>query len=602
MMQVFNNTQKIEIQNFLLDIYHNIFNDSLQNKTALIYNGNHISYRDLKLNISKIIAFLEQQNKIKQNNIIAICLPKSPEYIYVVIACLLTHTIWVPIDIDSPEKRQQYLLKNSQANIAIAHKVIKGLKTITIEEIYQSTITPTNLYTTPPKTLDSSASYYLYTSGSTGTPKCVILNNLATANVLEQTINRWHLTQDDIFIAITPFHHDMSIFDILAPLSIRATLVIPTINQRKNASDWASLIEKYKVSIWCSVPAILDMLLLIALPYQIQSLRLIAQGGDYIKPSLIQILRQYLPNTQLFSLGGPTETTIWSIWHEILEQDKEQIPYGKPLKHNEYYILDDNLIPLPKGSIGTMYMSGVNLSNGYLLNGQIITKDFITINIDNKKKIAFKMSDQGYIREDGNIIFVSREEGYLKIKGVRIAASEIESIILQHPTIHSAIALTCLNPSTDYSELVIIYQLKTTQNNLSSQMIKSYLQELLPISHIPSKLLEVNEVPLTVNGKIDRKKLQYIAQETLYPSNKISYTEREKEILHILLDINSSQNTKISYPPLSSKLLTLNIRPKKILQLSKYCEQYLNIKTNFQELASCITLGDLFRYIEQKLL
>ena len=107
---------------------------------------------------------------------------------------------------------------------------------------------------------------------------------------------------------------------------------------------------------------------------QLQSLRLIAQGGDYIKPSLIAKLRQQLPNARLFSLGGPTETTIWSIWHEINKQDQEIIPYGKALENNRYFILDENLKPCQMGEVGTMYMTGLNLSNGYLLDGKLIIK------------------------------------------------------------------------------------------------------------------------------------------------------------------------------------------------------------------------------------
>lgn len=222
-----------------------------------------------------------------------------------------------------------------------------------------------------------------------------------------------------------------------------------------------------------------------------------------------------MPNIRLFSLGGPTETTIWSIWHEINEQDQEIIPYGKALENNRYYILDEYLKPCQMGEVGTMYMAGLNLSNGYLLDGEIYYKDFVEIQVsENETQTAFRMSDQGYFREDGNIIFAGREEGYLKIKGVRISAAEVENALTKNPYIHNCVVVSCVHPTTETQELVAVYTLenkyKTTR--LNSPELKNFLKVHLPSSHIPSKYLGIETIPLTRNGKIDRKAVQEIAQ------------------------------------------------------------------------------------------
>ncbi|MEW4937405.1 acinetobactin non-ribosomal peptide synthetase subunit BasA, partial [Acinetobacter baumannii] len=365
----------------------NIFEQNT-NRAALIFENRSISYAEVGTQVAKVMYALKMQD-LATGSVVAICLRKSPEHIYTALACALTGIIWLPVDMDSPPSRLNYLLTNSRADVVVSDSFIAGVQTLNINEILSAT---TKYKPSFNAEINRRPAYYLYTSGSTGTPKCVVLNNQATENTLQQTISEWKITADDVIMAVTPFHHDMSVFDVFASMAVGATLVVPSFEQSKNAVVWADLVDRYKVTIWSSVPAIVDMLFSVAQKEQLQSLRLIAQGGDYIKPSLIAKLRQQLPNARLFSLGGPTETTIWSIWHEINEQDQEIIPYGKALENNRYFILDENLKPCQMGEVGTMYMAGLNLSNGYLLDGEINYKDFVDIQVsENETQTAFRM-------------------------------------------------------------------------------------------------------------------------------------------------------------------------------------------------------------------
>ncbi|MFG4614109.1 acinetobactin non-ribosomal peptide synthetase subunit BasA, partial [Acinetobacter baumannii] len=514
------NDKNNNVENFLKQIYENIFEQN-SNRTALIFEGRSISYAEVGAQVAKVMYALKMQD-LATGSVVAICLRKSPEHIYIALACALTGIIWLPVDMDSPPSRLNYLLTNSRADVVVSDSSIVGVQNLNINEILSAT---TEYEPSFNAEINRRPAYYLYTSGSTGTPKCVVLNNQATENTLQQTISEWKITTDDVIMAVTPFHHDMSVFDVFASMAVGATLVVPSFEQSKNAVVWANLVDRCKVTIWSSVPAIVDMLFSVAQKEQLQSLRLIAQGGDYIKPSLIAKLRQQLPNARLFSLGGPTETTIWSIWHEINEQDQEIIPYGKALENNRYFILDENLKPCQMGEVGTMYMAGLNLSNGYLLDGEINYKDFVDIQVsENETQTAFRMSDQGYFREDGNIIFAGREEGYLKIKGVRISAAEVENALTKNPYIHNCVVISCVHPTTETQELVAVYTLenkyKTTR--LNSPELKNFLKIHLPSSHIPSKYLAVETIPLTRNGKIDRKAVQEIAQGKIYVSSTLS--------------------------------------------------------------------------------
>ncbi|MFL1509538.1 acinetobactin non-ribosomal peptide synthetase subunit BasA [Acinetobacter baumannii] len=602
------NDKNNNVENFLKRIYENIFEQN-SNRTALIFEGRSISYAEVGTQVAKVMYALKMQD-LATGSVVAICLRKSPEHIYTALACAFTGIIWLPVDMDSPPSRLNYLLTNSRADVVVSDSSIAGVQNLNINEILSAT---TEYEPSFNAEINRLPAYYLYTSGSTGTPKCVVLNNQATENTLQQTISEWKITADDVIMAVTPFHHDMSVFDIFAAMAVGATLVVPSFEQSKNAVVWANLVDRCKVTIWSSVPAIVDMLFSVAQKEQLQSLRLIAQGGDYIKPSLIAKLRQQLPNARLFSLGGPTETTIWSIWHEINEQDQEIIPYGKALENNRYFILDENLKPCQMGEVGTMYMTGLNLSNGYLLDGEINYKDFIDIQVsENETQTAFRMSDQGYFREDGNIIFAGREEGYLKIKGVRISAAEVENALTKNPYIHNCVVVSCLHPTTETQELVAVYTLenkyKTTR--LNSPELKNFLKIHLPSSHIPSKYLSIETIPLTRNGKIDRKAVQEMAQSKIYVSSTLSSNSSKTQssiaevgdsVLSVFREcISDSQAEKmdIFY---RSEILAIGIRPKQLMSIAQKLSQKLNTEIDFYTLISCKTIQDVVNKVEQQI-
>lgn len=602
------NHKNNDIENFLKRIYENIF-DRTSNRTAIIFEDRSVSYAEVGTQVAKVMSALKKQDLVT-GSVVAICLRKSPEHIYTALACALTGIIWLPVDMDSPPSRLNYLLTNSRADVVVSDAPIAGVQNLNINEILSATTEDEPSFNAEINRLPA---YYLYTSGSTGTPKCVVLNNQATANTLQQTISKWEMTTDDVIMAVTPFHHDMSVFDVFASMAVGATLVVPSFEQSKNAVVWADLVDRYKVTLWSSVPAIVDMLFSVARKEQLRSLRLIAQGGDYIKPALISKLREQLPNTRLFSLGGPTETTIWSIWHEIDEQDQDIIPYGKALENNRYFILNENLKPCPMGEIGTMYMTGLNLSNGYLLNGEIYYKDFIDLPVsDSETQTAFRMSDQGYVREDGNIIFAGREEGYLKIKGVRIAAAEVENALTKNPYIHNGVVISCVHPTTETQELVAVYTLDNQSETmgLSHHELKNFLKVHLPSSHIPSKYLAINIIPLTRNGKIDRKAVQEVAQGKLYLSatwsvnsttTQSSTAEVGDSVLSVFRDcIADSQAEKmdIFY---RTEILDIGIRPKQLMKIAQKLSQKLSTEIDFYTLMSCKTIQDVVNKVEQQI-
>ena len=570
------------IESHLAQIEQQLFKKP-SNKSALVFDDVAISYQSLAEKVACVATALQGLG-IKQKQVVAICLPKSPEHIYVMLACALCNFIWLSVDMDSPQSRQNYILTNSQVDLVVGLSPVSDFNFIHIEDAL-NTNNATHKWSYQH---NETPAYYLYTSGSTGTPKCVVLNNVATANTVEQSKILWNINASDTHLAVTPFHHDMALFDIFLPLSVGGTLVIPTQTQAKSAIDWAQLIEKNKVTVWCSVPAMADMLLTAAQSHQLKSLRLISQGGDYVKPKVIEKFRQILPQTRLISIGGPTETTILSIWHDITPKDQTVIPYGKPIAHNQYHILNEQGEVCPIEVVGQMYMTGINLCNGYLQEGQLKQHDFVQLN----HQRAYRMSDRGYLNQNGDIIFTGRNDGYLKVRGVRIAASEVENALLKHAEITDAVVTTCLNPMFEGHELVAIYT--TPLQEMSSKALRDFLLQYLPNSHVPTRWLYVAQFPVTRNGKVDRKALQNMAQESLYKNYKEApiISALQQEILSLIQKVKPEALLEYS-------LTQIGLTPHYINRIAKKSTAHFKQPIDYYRLAQSRTVKELVDSISQ---
>ncbi len=505
---------------FLQRIYDNLYGET-QSATALWHNGAAISYRALGEQVETLRCHFAAQG-LSEGNVVALCLPRSPNHIAATLACALSGLIWVPIDARSPQERLAYLLTHCRPSLIVSDQTLAalsegGASQVNILMIDSLLQTPTaercaalDLDALSRKT---SGCYYLYTSGTTGKPKCVVVNNLATANVVAATQAKWQITRRDVCFSVTPLHHDMSVFDLFGTLSAGAALVVPDAQQDKNALAWNQLVQRHQVTIWCSVPAILEMLLACEMPSALMSLRLIAQGGDYIKLQTIAYLRQQLPHVVLYSLGGPTETTIWSIWHRLSEQDVAVIPYGQPLPGVQYYIVDDALNHCPTYKVGRIVTAGVGLSLGYLQDGQLSQNDFIELTTPSGERVrAFRTGDMGYYRADGTIIFATRINGYVKVRGVRVSLPDIEKELRQCPRVKEAMVVDYQEPSSGDTVIGAIYCCDQGQS-LAASELRSFIKARLPVSHLPNQLRQIAQFSLSANGKIDRQraKAEFVA-------------------------------------------------------------------------------------------
>ncbi|SMC63257.1 amino acid adenylation domain-containing protein [Fulvimarina manganoxydans] len=583
---------------FLERIADNLFS-APKDRVALISGRERVTYGALGARVARMISGLRARG-VTPGDRVAIVLARSPDHIASVLASAFLGAVWVPIDAASPDQRLQQLLETCNPALVIASAPIEGFTTVLPESLgaadaagdlgeIRSRLASLSLGEGP--------AYHLFTSGTTGAPKCVTLCNRATANVIGSTLDNWRVGPDDVFISVTPFHHDMSVFDVFGCLCAGAVLVLPEPGAEKDAVRWCELVAEHGVTLWCSVPAILEMLLSCRKDArQLASLRLVAQGGDYIKPATIAELRSLLADARLISLGGPTETTIWSIWHEIGPGDWGPIPYGRPLPGNRYDLLDEAGEPVPPGVAGRIHTAGVNLALGYFRDGKLDESDFVGIVDEAGQPIrAFRTSDTGRLLADGSIQFAGRIAGYVKIRGVRVSLPDIENEMLAHADITRAAAIDFGDERSGASALGLLY---VARPGAEPQVpdLRAFARSRLPETHVPTRYLAVSDLPLSANGKLDRKRARdWLEQQggCGHPSASIERTDTPPLEGKACLSAIYRAVLKPKQPlEASTNLLSAGLLPSHLKPLSEAIAQRFGIEIAPRDLLTCRTLAE----------
>ncbi|HAG84629.1 MAG TPA: non-ribosomal peptide synthetase, partial [Cyanobacteria bacterium UBA12227] len=296
------------------------------------------------------------------------------------------------------------------------------------------------------------------------------------------------------------------------------------------------LIVREQGTLWNSVPAMMEMLVdyaesqSVALP---DSLRLAIMGGDWLPVSLPNRLKTLVPQIQILSVGGPTETTLWNIGYLIEKVDPnwKSIPYGQPMANSNYYILNEALEDCPVWVRGQMYCAGVQLAKGYWRDKEKTNANFITHPRTGER--LYRTGDLGRYLPDGNIEFLGREDFQIKIRGHRIEAGEIEAALMEHSAVRSAI-ITAVGKEHSKEQL-IAYIVPKEKFAISIEEISEFLKKKLPAYMMPSAFVFLETLPLSTNGKVDRRLLP--TEESLLQKVETAYIAPQTDIETILASV-----------------------------------------------------------------
>ncbi len=369
---------------------------------------------------------------------VAIVMDKGVEQVAAVLGTLLAEAVYLPVDTVQPPLRRAAILADAEVRHVLTQSWVDADWPEDVNPIAVDRLPSTTPGAVPTGGDPDAPAYVIYTSGSTGRPKGVVISHRAAGNTIADVDRRFGVTAEDRVLGLANLGFDLSVYDVFGPLAVGGALVLPDATRRADPSHWAALIAEHGVTVWNSVPALMQMLATyldtepeLALP----TLRLALLSGDWIPLTLPQAITERLPDMRVIGLGGATEASIWSIHHpyEGLDAGWRSIPYGVPLANQGFRVLDAELRDCPVWTVGELYISGAGLAQGYLGDPETTAHRFITHPRDGQR--LYRTGDLGRYLAGGEIEFLGREDTQVKVRGHRIELGEIESALLDHPAV-----------------------------------------------------------------------------------------------------------------------------------------------------------------------
>ncbi|OUM56565.1 hypothetical protein PIROE2DRAFT_49375, partial [Piromyces sp. E2] len=550
-------------------LYHSEFSriaKENENKTAIIFNNNKISFKKLD-EMSNSLAHYLRSNNIGRNDIVPVVSERSSYFIVACLAIMKAGGAFLPIDPEFPKDRIEYMINEAKSKIILSYVVNKQNEH---KLIFENTIRYSlekHDYQKNTQEINNinnyeDLSYALFTSGTTGKPKGTLIthDNLVNYCLYCQTYcNEKDIYSDNEFdnaLAFSKFTFDMSIADIFYPLLRGATVILCNEDEFNDSKLLSNLINKYDIRYLVTVPSRLNNYLINEeFAKAIKNIRWILFGGEQLDFKTIKYIQEN-GNTKIFNGYGPTEATacctIKKFDDEFYKNDKKedkQITIGRPICNCKIYILDKNMKPVPIGIEGEIFIGGYGVCKGYLNREELTNEKFVDcpfFKINNSPSKMYRTGDLGKWNEDGEIIYLGRIDFQVKIRGQRIELSEINNTVIEMNGINNSIVIDKQNENGE--KYLVCYYI--SDDEINGKLIRNYLKDKLPIYMIPSYFKRIVSLPVTNNGKLDRRALPELNNEDLIKEKYISpETEIEKlicKLYSLIFNIDVNEIGKMS--------------------------------------------------------
>ncbi|MEM9446198.1 MAG: amino acid adenylation domain-containing protein [Verrucomicrobiota bacterium] len=462
------------------------------NAPAILTDSENLSYEEIAKRSIQLSEQLLKLN-VKTNDLIAISTHKGWEQVVACLGILTAGAAYVPISPSLPTARQKELIEDTEAKIVIVSENKPNHFPSEVTQIELKLNTPLNVTLTIPKSIQkqNDLAYVIYTSGSTGMPKGVMIDHRGALNTITDINQRLKIQPSDRIYSISALNFDLSVYDLFGALISGAAIVMGTDALRsEDPKYWYERCNQDQVTIWNSVPALAQLFVQETISQKKTNdislsspIRAVLMSGDWIPVKLPTILHEQFPKAELFSLGGATEASIWSIIYPIKEPilSWPSIPYGKPMDNQTWYVLDENGAPRPPWVPGELYIGGKGIALGYWNRPELSAERFVANPFDkgtSNSQYLYRTGDWGRLRPNPSkpteycLEFLGREDSQIKINGYRIELGEIEACLQSHPALNKA---TVIATETKPPELVayIIPKTNTTTSSLTKLSAKT---------------------------------------------------------------------------------------------------------------------------------
>ncbi|MDB6015101.1 MAG: amino acid adenylation protein, partial [Gammaproteobacteria bacterium] len=518
-VEVFNATRRPYPADKLV---HQLFEEQVErtpDATAVVYEDDSLTYAELNARANQLAHYLRDR-QMGPDRLVGVCLERSLEMVVGLLGVLKSGGAYVPLDPSYPLERLTYMLEDAAPQVLLTQAHLRAKLPATPTEVIaldadwpqiasQSLGNPdTNALCLLPEHL----AYVIYTSGSTGRPKGAMNEHRGVVNRLQWMQDQYRLGTQDRVLQKTPFSFDVSVWEFFWTLMSGARLVIARPEGHKDPGYLRKVIEKSGATTLHFVPSMLQLFLDQLQPGECASLRHVVCSGEELSGALRSKCFEHLPQVRLSNLYGPTEAAVdVTVWECRRDETGPRVPIGHPISNIRMYVLDGHRRPLPFGVPGELFIAGVGVGRGYLNRAELTAERFVRdpFSPDPNARM-YRTGDLGLWRADGNIEYLGRNDHQVKIRGLRIELGEIETRLRQHAQVREAVVIAREDiPGEKRLVAYVVPRIMTGSDGTPPRVesLRSHLKIGLPDYMVPAAFVMLEQLPLSANGKLDRRAL-----------------------------------------------------------------------------------------------
>ena len=552
---------------------HQLFEEQVErtpDSIAIVYEDSRLTYQELNERANRLAFYLVTNHNIRPDTLVPLLLDRSEHMLIGILAVLKSGGAYVPMDPGYPDERIGYILKDTNSRIVITNEVYKerlegivrgivsnvekeegnhdssvttrsradkeDIQDIDIsinvvlvdsrelqEELYKLPNIDAKIISTITSSSATDLAYVIYTSGTTGNPKGVLIEHKGVVNRVKWMDTNYPVKTFDRILQKTPYIFDVSVWELFWAHWYGASVVFSKSEGHKDTNYLIKLINKEGITITHFVPSMFNVLedSVEVNKTELCTLRYVFFSGEVLTLSQVKKCHNLLPNTEIHNLYGPTEVSIDVLYYNCSHKEIEQVYIGTPISNTKAYILDNNLIPLPIGAVGELYVGGVGVARGYLNRAELTAERFIANPFQSEEEKAdtryglmgrnarlYKTGDLVRWLPDGNLEYIGRSDFQVKIRGFRIELGEIESILSSYSGIKQSVVIAREHSVDGNSnKYLVAYYTTTGAEKVDDEVLRTYLLSKLPEYMVPTAFVFLDRLPLTINGKLDRRAL-----------------------------------------------------------------------------------------------
>ena len=588
-----NQTQRDYPQHLSIQQLFEIQAAQYPNAIALNYQNHQVTYQQLNRGSNQLARYLQKLG-VGKDSLVGICLEQTPVMITTLLGIIKAGAAYVPLDPSYPQERLQFMVEDTGLNAIVTQQSFTHLffnaQILCLERDWQQIANQSAENLQNQSTAESLA-YVVYTSGSTGTPKGVAVNHQAVNRLINSNYITWKPNYKVAQCANISF--DAATFEIWGALLNGAQLVGIDRETLLSPQDFAQALQQQEIDILFLTTALFNQVAR-EIPSAFKGLKYLLFGGEAVDVKSVQAVMENKPQ-HLLHVYGPTENTTFTTWYEVGNVGEVRtIPIGKAIANTQIYLLDNYLKPVPVGVAGEIHIGGDGLAQGYFNRPQLTDKQFIPHPWQKSARL-YKTGDFARYLPDGNLEFIGRKDDLVKLRGFRIELGEVETVLNQHPKIRESVVVVKDERLVAYivsqdnkpsapssgspleprqmlqagkpvqrtgSPILGDFRSGSPQNwgargaidrlqrktnvQLKSSELKEFLQTKLPSYSIPAVFVFLDELPLTINGKVDRRALptpdftQNISEKTPRNSVEVQLVELWNGLLGVKAGISDN--------------------------------------------------------------